>query len=137
MARGCKPRLSASSSTGAQKSKLDAEAGSPVKSSPATAWFFRPTSAALLPSSLMFLLSSNAPLRVCSENANNCIKRRTLRFCEVHGILNKGVRNSSNWHTLNSIRQAYCFLAMHPLGEWSYHYHSSDSMRGEFVASAL
>jgi hypothetical protein len=53
-ARGCKPRLSAISSTGGQLNALDAVAGSPVKSFPVTAWFFRPSSAALLPLPSLF-----------------------------------------------------------------------------------
>ncbi len=59
-ARGCKPRSFANSDTGGYKSELDAGAGSPVKSSPAPAWFFRPSSAALRLSSCFFLLPSPA-----------------------------------------------------------------------------
>src|SRR6266498_2271261 len=49
--RECKSRLSTSSSTGAYRSSLDVGAVMAVKSSAAPTWFFRPFSAALLPSS--------------------------------------------------------------------------------------
>src|SRR5580704_10378293 len=48
-ARDCKSRLSASSSTGGYKKELNAGAAMPLKTSPVPAWFFRPSSAALLP----------------------------------------------------------------------------------------
>src|SRR5579864_227393 len=49
-ARGCKPRLTANSSTGGDCEKaLNAGTVTPVKTSTVPAWFFRPFSAALLP----------------------------------------------------------------------------------------
>jgi len=76
----------------------------PLKVSPAPT-FFGPSSAALDSSSCFSVLPTSACLNGLSQHANHCFQNLAVCFGEVHGILDKTVRNSrqrqpfkSFWH---------------------------------------
>src|ERR1039458_8114708 len=90
---------------GTKNSELDAVAGSPVKSSPATAWFIRPTSAALLPLPLVVLPPSGASFGQHTKHFNNRIEQIAVGFGDVQGILDKRLWQSWYGHALKAFRR--------------------------------
>lgn len=104
-ALGCKPSLSASSSTRALEESLEAVVGRPVKTSPTTAWFLRPSSAALSLSSF-FVLSRVAYTSgsIGPKHTNHRGDYIAVSFGEVCRILNESACHAGNRHALETLR---------------------------------
>ena len=102
-ARGCKPRLSASSSTGGYSKAPNAGAVTPVKTSTVPAWFFRPFSAALNLSSLVLLPLSAFSLSERAKNVHDSSEQINLFESEVQRKLNKGIRQPRYGHSIKAL----------------------------------
>jgi len=127
-ARGCKPRLSANSSTGAQISGLDVGTGHLGDAVPT--WFFRPTSAALLPlpwvppkNSSDLLLPSGASLSKGAKHFNNRVEQIDVRLGKVQWKLNKRIWQAGNWHAVKALGKIVILRCYRRTasGRWSWH----------------
>ncbi len=102
MARGCKPRLYANSSTEARSKALNAGAVTPVTVSPVPA-LFRPFSAALNPSSLVLLPLSAFSFSERAKNIHDRSEQINLFEGEVQRKLNKGIRQPWYGHSIKTL----------------------------------